>query len=148
MNRHWEEASMEGPLWRFLYSFRSNELTNMTATTNSISDWSIFKIFENVNLVIFITGKENGGNYRHLYSRLKDLILILHVLSSSSHLSISKVIGDGDFQIWALKWWCLARPTSLMNHITIDVFKSLNWYLVESMYGRPSVKIAHFVPIR
>jgi hypothetical protein len=55
-------------------------------------------------LVIFITGKENGGNYRHLYSRLKDLILILHVLSSSSHLSISKVIGDGDFQIWALKW--------------------------------------------
>jgi hypothetical protein len=55
-------------------------------------------------LVIFITGKENGGNYRHLYSRLKDLILILRVLSSSSHLSISKVIGDGDFQIWALKW--------------------------------------------
>jgi hypothetical protein len=29
MNRHWEEASMEGPLWRFLYSFRSNELTNI-----------------------------------------------------------------------------------------------------------------------
>jgi hypothetical protein len=57
-----------------------------------------------IDAVIFITGKENGGNYRHLYSRLKDLILILHVLSSSSHLSISKVIGDGDFQIWALKW--------------------------------------------
>jgi hypothetical protein len=55
-------------------------------------------------LVIFITGKENDGNYRHLYSMLKDLILILHVLSSISHLSISKVIGDADFQIWALKW--------------------------------------------
>jgi hypothetical protein len=40
-------------------------------------------------LVIFITGKENGGNYRHLYSMLKDLILILHVLSSSSHLVCS-----------------------------------------------------------
>jgi hypothetical protein len=52
-------------------------------------------------LDIFITGKQNGGNYWHLYSRLKDLILILHVLFSSSHLSISKVIGDGDFQIWA-----------------------------------------------
>jgi hypothetical protein len=54
-------------------------------------------------LDIFITRKQNGGNYWHLYSRLKDLILILHVLFSSSHLSISKVIGDGDFQIWALK---------------------------------------------
>jgi hypothetical protein len=27
-------------------------------------------------LVIFITGKENGGNYRHLYSRLKDLMML------------------------------------------------------------------------
>jgi hypothetical protein len=62
---------MEGPLWRFLYSFRSNELTNMTATTNSISDWSIFKIFEyqfkllNTSIVIWFIKLVGLAKHHH-----------------------------------------------------------------------------------
>jgi len=45
----------------------------------------------------------------------------VHV-SFSYNLSTNKLIGDGDFQIWALKGWSLARLTSAKNHIfTIDV---------------------------